>query len=254
MDKHEIIANISVAIDPSIATDMVDAFQEIITRYKSGQPELALSKGGRFVEHVLRAIEYVRIGQVVKEIKSVDRTIKQLESETSLPEPLRLLVPRALYGMIYNLRSKRNAVHVKEINPSQIDAALTVNAAGWVLAEFIRLYHNSSEVAVTKAMVELSHPSMPLIEFRNDEVFVNQDVGAKLEVLLLIFQHRVGGITRRFLGQCAKCSAPSVSRVLQSLLADRYVHRGKDGKYYTTATGEKYLDEQLAGLDFAKAS
>jgi len=254
MKRNDVIKNISVAIDISIATDMVNTFQEMLTRYRSRQPELALSKGGRFVEHVLRAIEYIRTGQVINEIKSVDQTIKRLESETSLPEPLRLLIPRALYGMIYNLRSKKNAVHVKEIDPTQIDAALTVGTAAWVLAEFIRLYHNSDESAIAAIMVDLSYPSMPLLEFRNDEIFVNQDVGAKLEVLLLIFYHKQDGINRKLLGQYAKCSAPSVTRALQSLAEDRYVHFGKDGNYYITATGEKYLDERLAELALAKAS
>lgn len=253
MRKETIIDNISVSIERSIAINIVDTFQEMVKYHNSCQPELVLSKGGRFVEHVLRAIEYIVTGQVVKEIKSVDRTINRLESETNLPEALRLLVPRALYGMIYNLRSKRNAVHVKEIDPTQIDAALTVNAAGWVLAEFIRLYHNSCESVVARIMVELSHPSMPLLEFRNDEVFVNQDIGAKLEVLLLIFYHMDNGINRKRLGQYAKCSAPSVTKSLHALVEDRYVHFGK-AIYYITATGERYLDERLAELDLLKAS
>jgi hypothetical protein len=52
--------------------------------------------------------------------------------------------------MIYDVRSKRGAVHVKEIDPRYIDVELSAMAASWILAEFIRLYHSDDEASVPK--------------------------------------------------------------------------------------------------------
>ena len=50
-------------------------------------------------------------------------------------------MPRVAQAMVYEVRSKRSAVHVKEIGPRTIDAALCVQAASRVMAELLRLYH-----------------------------------------------------------------------------------------------------------------
>ena len=119
-------------------------------------------------------IEAKRTGSVPPEIKSVAATVKGLENDTTLPESLRLLIPRALYGMIYNLRSKRDAVHVKEIDPRSIDVAMAVSAASWVIAELLRIYHVSDEQIVSLRMLALTRASIPFIEALDGETFVGR--------------------------------------------------------------------------------
>ena len=50
------------------------------------------------------------------------------------------MVPRIALAMIYDIRSKRGAVHVKEIDPRHIDVDLAVKAASWIMAELVRVY------------------------------------------------------------------------------------------------------------------
>ncbi len=207
--------------------------------------EAALTKAGRFVEQTFRFIEHIRTGTTPAEIKQIAATIRAIENDTTLPEPLRILIPRAAYGMIYDLRSKRNAVHVKETDPTAIDVALTVAAAGWITAELLRLYHRSDEKAVTDAMLALTRGSIPMVESINGEVFVGKAVPAKFEMLLLLAHAKPKGTSRTVLGNAAKCSQPSVSTALKALGSDRLVHLGADQCYYITSNGEQALSQWL---------
>ena len=94
---------------------------------------------------------------------TVQATVRQIENDTALPDSLRLLMPRVVFGMMYGLRSKRDVVHVKEIDPRYIDAFLCVSAASWVMAELLRLYHSSDEAAVKYCMLALSRASIPIL-------------------------------------------------------------------------------------------
>ena len=184
--RDQIIRNLSTEIDPIITTDLVRTYEEVVSQYRCGNFQIALTKAGRFVENALRAIQFIRSGVVPSEIKQVQATVRQIENDSSLPDSLRLLIPRVLYGMVYDLRSKRDVVHVKEIDPRNIDAFLCVSAASWVIGELLRLYHSSDEAAVEHCMLALSRTSIPYIESVAGETFVGQSVPATIEVLLLL--------------------------------------------------------------------
>ena len=181
----QIIDDLSCNIDPSICTDLVHSYQNSVSRFHKGDIEGCLSAVGKFVENTLRAIEFIRTGKRLKEIKHVATTVTAIENDKNLPESLRILVPRIARSMIYDIRSKTGAVHVKEINPRYMDASLAIQAASWVTAEFLRLYHKSSESEVSIAMAALMRTHVPFVESFRDEVVVTRPVKCELELLLL---------------------------------------------------------------------
>lgn len=243
--RDQISSDLSAHIDPTLVEDLLSTYDDLLSKHRSGDLEGALTKAGRFVEHTLRAVEFVRTGVIPAEIKSVATTVRRLENEISLPESLRLLIPKALYGMIYNLRSKRDAVHVKEIDPRQIDVAMGVSAASWVIAELVRLYHISDEAAVERCMLVLSRTSIPFIETIDGETIVGRQVDSRTEILLLLMHSSPDGLSRTELGISAKCSPSSVTRGIRSLISDRLVHLAASKKHFITAAGETVLVEAL---------
>jgi hypothetical protein len=198
--RDHLITDLSSHLDRATVVSLLETYEELIAKHRGGDLEGALMKAGRFVEHALRLIEGKRTGSVPPEIKSVSAVIKTLENDTKLPEPLRLLIPRALYGMIYNLRSKRDAVHVKEIDPRSIDVSLAVSAASWVIAELLRIYHASDEEIVSQRMQALTRASIPFIDARDGETFVGRKVKPTVELLLLLADASPNGLTRKALG------------------------------------------------------
>jgi hypothetical protein len=244
--RDEIAEDLSNYFDKAAVDALLETYEELVAKHRGGNLEEALMRGGRFVEHALRLIEGKRTGVVPPEIKSVAATIRTLENDTILPETLRLLIPRVLYGMIYNLRSKRDAVHVKEIDPTSIDVAMTVSAASWVIAELLRMHHNSDEEVVRQRMLALTRTSIPFIEARDGETFVNRNVKPATELLLLLANASPIGMTRRLLGTSAKCSDSAVTRGLQALEAERFVHRSASGSYFITSSGKMRVAQELA--------
>lgn len=245
--RDAIIADLSTKVPSLLATDLVEAYEQLVAKHRGGDLEAALTKAGRFVEHTLRLIECIRTGTAPAEIKQITAAMRAIENDTTLPDSLRFLIPRAAYGMIYDLRSKRNAVHVKETDPTAIDVALTVAAAGWITAELLRLYHKSDEKAVVDAMLALTRGTIPLVESINGEVFVGKKVPAKFELLLLLAHAKPKGMSRASIGSAAKCSQPSVSTALKALGSERMVHLGADHSYYISSNGEQLLGQWLIG-------
>jgi hypothetical protein len=71
-----VLASLRHAFEPAVADDIVASYEKLLGEYRKGDTEAALNAGGKFVEHVLRAIEFVRTGKTPPEIKSVAGTIK----------------------------------------------------------------------------------------------------------------------------------------------------------------------------------
>jgi hypothetical protein len=133
-----VLASLQTGLEASVARDIVETHHRVLGEFEKGDAEAALNASGKFVEHVLRAIEHLRTGSLPTEIKSVSGTVKAIENDGKLPESLRVIVPRIASAMLFDVRSKRGAAHVKEITPRHIDASLAAHAASWIVAEFIK--------------------------------------------------------------------------------------------------------------------
>lgn len=245
------LKNLSLAIDPKVVTGLLASYENLTARVRRGDLDAALAEAGKYVEHTLRAIEFIRSGAAPNEIKAPHQTVKDIEKDTRLPEGLRILIPRIAHAMIYDIRSKRGAIHVKEIDPRAIDAALCVQAASWVMAEFLRQYHSGDERAVALAMDTLMRPHIPFIEQFGDEHVVTKKVPCEVELLLLLSREAPRGLDRKALGQSSKCPPSTVTRTIQRLDDARHVHRTQDGRYHITGTGGEYMADQLRNITAA---
>jgi hypothetical protein len=116
-------------IKREVVVDLIETYDELVTAFRKGDVGTTLKLGGKFVEHTLRALEFIRTKVAPTEIKSVTATVKLIFDDKTLPESIRILLPRVAQAMVYEIRSKRDGVHVNEIDPTNIDVMLCVNAA-----------------------------------------------------------------------------------------------------------------------------
>ena len=246
--RDALIRDLSAAMDAKVATDLVDSYEKLVAAFRRGDLDDCLRTGGLFVEHALRAVEFIRTGSAPPEIKSVASTVKVIEGDAALGDSLRYLVPRVAQMAVYEVRSKRGAVHVKGVDPRHIDATLAVHSAAWVLAEFLRLYHSGDEKVVAEAMAALMRGHIPFVESFGDEQVVTRKVPCDVELLLLLARAVGEGLDRTALGRASKYPSQRVTEAVQRLSADRYVHQTRDGKYHITGPGERFLADRVAGL------
>jgi hypothetical protein len=108
--RDVICQNLSVAIDPAVVAQLVETYERVISKFRAGDLDGCLVTAGKFVEHTLRAIEFIRTGAAPREIKSPSETIKQIEKDRNLSEPVRILIPRIAYSMIYEVRSNTHLI------------------------------------------------------------------------------------------------------------------------------------------------
>src|SRR2546421_4875890 len=119
MMRDLIFNNLSRSIDPPVVAALLHSYEKVTARFRAGDLDALLSEAGKFVENTLRAVEHIRTGAAPAEIKAPSQTVKEIEKDQRLPEGLRILIPRIAHAMIYDIRSKRGAIHVKEIDPRQ---------------------------------------------------------------------------------------------------------------------------------------
>ena len=97
-------------------------------------------------------------------------------------------------------------------------------------------------------MMVLSRTAIPLVEAIDGEIFVGQKVPAAMEILLLLAHSSPSGMTRKELGNAAKCSQSSVTNALKSLLKDRNIHLTDSDRHFITSAGEQHLANWVASL------
>jgi hypothetical protein len=244
--RAQIIANLSAVFPPGVVEELFESYEASVRKFNARDYEASLNKAGKFVEHAFRCLEYVRTGTAPKEIKSPFQTLKDLQSAKDLNESVSRLIPGVLYSMVYEVRSKKGAAHVKGIDPSQMDASLAITAASWVVGELLRLYHTSDDQAVRMYLSSLMRAKVPFIETIAGEIVITKQVPATLEVALLLSSEPGVGMSRTALGKAAGCSPPSVTRALGKLTDQKWVHQAANGNYFLTARGESNVADWIA--------
>lgn len=243
--RSDVARNLSSRIEASVVNDLLGSFEGMVQKQKASDFDSALARAGKFVEHVFRTLEFIRTGSAPSEIKSPAKSAQLIEADTTQPDSVRLLIPRIALAMVYDIRSKRGAVHVKGIDPKAIDVDLAVKAASWILAEFIRLYHVDDEAAVKREMAALCRANFPYVESIEGETFVTLSVPPQIEMLLLLAMKNPEGVTRRDLGKMSKHKPPRVTEALNTLEDFIFIHKTLEKMYFITGPGESHLSSWI---------
>ena len=99
-----------------------------------------------------------------------------------------------------------------------------------------------------QAMATLMRLQIPLVEAIGNEDVVSEITTPEIELLLHLAKAAPNGLNRRDLGQRAKCSPTAVTRAIQRLSDDRYIHKTRAQAFHITGPGERYLSDELARL------
>lgn len=175
-------------------TALLSHHQAMVQEFQQGAWEECISKGGKFVEAVLKAL-WVHTGNALgpaREFK-VDKVINQLPNCTTFDDSIRLAIPRAC-RFAYDIASNRGARHdPHEIDPNVMDATAVVAMNVWILGEMVRYAQKGSlkpeeAKALVEALIEKKYPLMEDVEGR-PYLHVPGASGRDIALLLLWKQH-----------------------------------------------------------------
>jgi hypothetical protein len=237
-------------LDPKLVHELLEAHAQAKQNYYLGGLRLSEVEGGRFCEAAFRLLQQIttRSFTPIGRSLNTERLIEELENlpVASHPDAIRIHIPRAL-RLVYDIRNKRDAAHLADgIDPNIQDATLVVSVLDWVLAEFVRLYHNVS-ADVAQALVEqIVTRAVPVI----------QDFGGFLKVLkpnlatsdhCLILLYHCGTKGATFDEMCAWVRPPmrsNLGRTLNNLVEKKDFAHFDRKRYYITLLGIKTVESR----------
>lgn len=156
--REELERNRASKIELTVVADILNTYEGLIQKHRALDAEAALTRAGKFVEHIFRALEFFRTGTAPSEIKSPAATAKLLANDTSLPESIRMLIPRiALAYPVLGLSRSGPVPRLSQRRPTPRNPSASCFIEG---AERLRF----AEPAVGACSVRLSylHMATPL--------------------------------------------------------------------------------------------
>jgi len=231
-------------VDHRLVDELLEAYQEAKRNYYLGGLRLSEVEGGRFSEAALRILQeqtssqrtFTPLGRQL-DTDTIIRTLAQLPVG-SHSDSTRLHIPRAL-RVIYDIRNNRDAAHLGDgIDPNRQDATLVVSVLDWVLAEFIRMFHNVSADQAQQIVGTLVTRRVPVVQVFGDFPRVlNTSLRAGDYMLVLLYHRGERGANLQDLSTWVR---PTMRRNLRKTL-ERLV----DGEAYVHFDGQLYFITEL---------
>jgi hypothetical protein len=171
------------------------------------------------------------------------KTLANLPSD-SVAESIRVHIPRAL-RLVYDIRNKRDAAHLADgIDPNIQDAILVVGVIDWVLAEFLRLYHNVTPDEAHRLVTDIVSRAVPIVQdFDGHLKVLRPNLAASDHCLVLLYQKGAEGATFDDLVAWVRPSmCANLGRTLRILDEGKdFIHF--DGSHYKiTRLGQKEVE------------
>lgn len=213
------IVSVLGALPASLRDSLLGEFEKISRNYREGRWEPAELDGGKFCE-VVYAIVSGRITQnyptQATKPKNLREACQQLEqsAKASAPHSIRVLIPRLISGL-YDLRNNRGVAHVgNDVNPNRMDATMVVHLARWIVAELIRVFHNTTVDQAQVIVDGLVDRIVPLIwELPDGRVrILNPSLTMRQKMLVVLYRFRPEPVDETVLFQSIEPSNTSVFR------------------------------------------
>lgn len=244
MDLAVLKAQLCTSLPEVLVDELLSANEEARKAFYLGGLRLSEVEGGRFCEAAFRLLEHITtqaftpLGRTV----DTDAIIRRLASlpQASHNDSIRLHIPRSL-RLVYDIRNNRDAAHLGDgIDPNLQDASLVISVIAWVLAEFIRLYHDVDADEAGRIVDDLVTKAAPLIQdFGGFLKVLDPSLGASDYCLVLLYHRGEQGATYDELSEWVQPSMQAnLRRTLGRLVNARaFVHQDGD-RCFVTRAGE----------------
>lgn len=230
----DIKSELAKYIDTTIVDRILEHYRALKAAYQLQDWEKCLIRSGKFSEAVMQAIHFLRTGEVIRRI-SLEAEINDTLKETSLPDSIRLLIPRAI-RVLYDHRSQRGGAHTYPFSPNAMDSILVSSTADWILGELIRLYYTADPDRALAIVKALTSKTIPFVEYINgDYVVLRQNAPAREQIELILYSRYPNRTTPTQLkGWITDHPARSTATSLQWMEKAKLVHRNNEGVVLTT--------------------
>lgn len=256
MLRQTIRQGLAAHLDEQLVDELLDAHAEAKTNFYLGGLRLSAVEGGRFCEAAFRLLQqrvdgtFAPLGQPL----DTEKLVKKLASISSGAESdaVRLHIPRAL-RVVYDVRNKRDAAHLgDEIDPNLQDASLVIAVLDWVVAEFVRLYHEVPPDEAQRMVEDLVTRHAPVIQdFDGFMKVLNPTLQASDVCLVLLYQRgRRGATFGELIAWVRPKMRANLRRTLERLIHDKALVHDDGTRYFVTRAGQREVEtRRLVSVD-----
>lgn len=232
--------------------ELLKAYDEIVRNYRESRWKASELDAGWFCEIVYTILEGHLDGdnypdKAHKPSRFNDACKKLENAPSTYSDSARLTIPRVLVGL-YDVRNRRGVGHIGgEVNANHMDATFLLHSCQWVMAELVRMFHDTDVNTATAIVDVLVARTLPIV-WQVGEVrrLLDTALSDRDSVLLLLYSEPRGATDRQLADYLEKRVDNLRTRVLRPLHSERYVEFRRPGDTAVISPkGEKYVEESL---------
>ena len=246
--RSAVQSQLATALPAKLVDELLEAHAEAKRNLYLGGLRLSEVEGGRFCEAAFRLLEHISQGSFTSlgtQLKS-ESIIQKLENlpKNSYPDVVRIHIPRAL-RLVYDIRNKRDVAHLGDgIDPNLQDATMVASVLDWVLAEFIRLYHNVTANVAQQLVSEIVTRAVPVIQdFNGFPKVLKPNLAVSEHCLVLLYQRGDRGCTFQEIHAWVRPQMrANLGRTLNNLVEAKDFAHFDGNSYYVTRLGQQEVE------------
>jgi hypothetical protein len=184
------IKNTLNTIPKGLRDPLLKEYAEILNNFLENRWNPSVLAGGRFCEIIYTILHgYSSRNYAPKPMKPknfVD-ACKRLESNSNVPRSFQILIPRILPAL-YEIRNNRGVGHVGgDVDPNYMDSSIVVSMTSWIMAEIVRVLHNTTTQEAQTIVNNLVERRIPLVwKSENIRRILDPNLPLKDQAIILI--------------------------------------------------------------------
>lgn len=232
--------------------ELLAEYGGIAKNFARGEWRVAELNGGRFSEIVYSILKghvdssFPTTAYKPDDFPTACRNLGKADKKV-FPQSIRLGIPRVLVGL-YDIRNNRDVGHVGgDVDANHMDAAYVLHAAQWIMAELVRLFHDTDAVIATKVVDALVDRTVPIIwEIGGKRRILQPNMKLAEKTLLLLYGSTSGLADEVLAADLKHARLRDYKKVLRTLDAQVMVEYDEgSGLVVISPNGEKYVEVTL---------
>lgn len=237
-----------------LRTPLIEEYNSIAQNFMERRWNPSELSGGKFCEIVYTILDGHAAGSFASspsKPRDFVTACRSLESKSITPRSFQILIPRLL-PTLYEIRNNRGVGHAGgDVNPNPMDATAVLAMASWVMAELVRVFHNTTIAEAQLAVDSLVERRMPVVWTDGDvRRVLRTDLKLKDQIMLLVGSASTSPNVDNIFGWTEYANRSHFNKTIKTLHSSRFIEISNTTGYVTLLPpGADYVTKLIQDLN-----